>query len=300
MPSAVGTVNVPLIQWYPGHIAKAEKLLHSNLEKVDLIIEVRDARIPLATAHPYLDKWIKDKKHILVMNRRDMIPDTALQLWDKWLREKGENPLWANAKDGTGVGQIKEAAKQAGNELNKRRASRGMLQRPVRALTLGFPNVGKSALINRLVRKKVVQSSRRPGVTRSFRWVRIGGGTIDLLDAPGVLPARLEDQNSALKLALCDDIGQAAYEIESVAIAFIHIIQELELIPEAGVSLKLLEDRYKLPIPNGYSFAYQWLSNAADLHTSGDTRRMAIKLLDDFRKNLLGYISLELPSWHKK
>ena len=175
----------PAIQWYPGHIAKAEKALSDNLAKVDLVIEVRDARIPLATSHPRLQRWIRGKQHLLVLNRRDMLPVAAREAWDAWFRAAGQPVWWCDAKVGTGVKQLQQAAIRAGAALNARRSGRGMKPRPVRALTLGFPNVGKSALINRLVRQKVVESARRAGVTRSLRWVRLGQD-IDLLDAPGV------------------------------------------------------------------------------------------------------------------
>ena len=281
------------IQWYPGHIAKAEKQLSKNLEKVDLVIEVRDARIPISTSHPHLERWIKGKQHLLVVNRRDMISTQALKAWDAWFHKKGKAPLWCNAKDGIGVKQLQETAIRAGENLNKRRKARGMKSRPVRALTLGFPNVGKSALINRLVRKKVVTSSRKPGVTRALRWVRVGQD-LDLLDAPGVLPPRFDNQQAALKLALCDDIGQAAYDVESVAISFLDMLHRLETSKEAGVPVGILGQRYGLPF--GIENNERWLMMVAERHTSGDKRRMAQRVLDDFRRASLGLISLELPS----
>ena len=280
----------PAIQWYPGHIAKAEKSLTENLAKVDLVIEVRDARIPLATGHPRLQRWIKGKQHLLVINRRDMVSAEARQAWDQWFRAAGQTPWWCDAKVGTGVKHLQTAAIRAGEQLNARRAGRGMKPRPVRALMLGFPNVGKSALINRLVRRKVVDSARRAGVTRSLRWVRLGQD-LDLLDAPGVLPPRLDDQLAALRLALCDDIGQAAYEGEAVALAFLRLLALLEPVAGAGVAAGLLERRYGIPSqdPNA------WLEAAAARHTSGDEGRMAQRLLDDFRRAQLGPIALELP-----
>ena len=126
------------IQWYPGHIAKAENQLSKNLAKVDLIIEVRDARIPISTSHPHLERWIKGKQHLLVINRRDMISPPALQAWDESFRKKGLLPVWCNAKDGTGVKQLQQQAIKAGEKLNERRISRGMKSRPVRALTTTF------------------------------------------------------------------------------------------------------------------------------------------------------------------
>ena len=287
-------MNKQLIQWYPGHIAKAEKQLKEHLNKVDLIFEVRDARIPLATSHPYLQKWLRGKKQLLVINRKDMITIDAHQAWDKKFRSEGQVPWWCDAKAGTGVLQLKQAAIHAGQDLNKRRLDRGMKNRAIRVLTLGFPNVGKSALINRLVKKKAVSSSRRAGVTRSLRWVRLGQD-LDLLDAPGVLPPRLEDQQAALKLAMCDDIGQAAYDTEKVAIHFMSLLEKLENIKEAGIKSMCLQNRYGIFFNENLKDKYSWLLSAAERHTSGDTMRMSQRLLDDFRKNLLGNISLELP-----
>jgi ribosome biogenesis GTPase A len=162
---------------------------------------------------------------------------------------------------------------------------------------LGFPNVGKSALINRLVRQKVVDSARRAGVTRSLRWVRLGQD-LDLLDAPGVLPPRLDDQQAALRLALCDDIGQAAYDNEAAALAFLQLLTLLEAQPAAGVAPGLVEKRYGIALEalaGGGPDVEGWLAAAAARHTSGDSLRMATKVLDDFRCARLGAIALELP-----
>ncbi|HJN37111.1 MAG TPA: ribosome biogenesis GTPase YlqF [Prochlorococcaceae cyanobacterium Fu_MAG_50] len=288
-------MSAPLIQWYPGHIAKAEQQLSRNLDKVDLVIEIRDARIPLATGHPHLQRWIQGKQHLLVINRRDMVSAAARRLWDGWFRQQDQTPWWCDARAGTGVKQVQQAAIRAGEQLNQRRRLRGMRPRPVRALTLGFPNVGKSALINRLVRQKVVQSARRAGVTRTLRWVRLGQD-LDLLDAPGVLPSRLDDQQAALHLALCDDIGQAAYDTEIVAQAFLQRLRAASGMAAAGVDLTVLEKRYGVVHGDQQpDAAATWLVAAATRHTSGDTARMAQRLLDDFRRGLLGTIALELP-----
>ncbi len=287
-------MSSPTIQWYPGHIAKAEKQLSKNLDKVDLIIEVRDARIPLATSHPRLKRWTNGKEHLLVINRRDMISIEARMAWDQWFRQKGQVPWWCDAKSGIGVQQIQEAAIRSGKELNERRLKRGMQKRPVRALILGFPNVGKSALINRLVRKKVVDSARKAGVTRTLRWIRVGQ-RLDLLDAPGVLPPRIDNQHAALCLALCDDIGQAAYDVEIVAISFLKLLISLKYKTAAGVNSKLIKQRYGFPLVEETSDTHNWLTTVAEKHTSGNTSRMAQRLLDDYRKNLLGLIALELP-----
>ena len=295
MPCVGGAVSSPPIQWYPGHIAKAEQQLKRNLDKVDLVIEVRDARIPLATGHPHLNRWINGKQHLLVINRRDMVTSEARVAWEAWFKARGQRTVWCDAKAGTGVKQVQQAAIRAGDQLNERRRNRGMRPRPVRALTLGFPNVGKSALINRLVKQKVVASARRAGVTRTLRWVRLGQD-LDLLDAPGVLPPRLDDQQAALHLALCDDIGQAAYDGELVAQAFLNLLKGLQPQEASGVGLVLLESRYGVPLEGATEDPAYWLEAVAERHTSGDTARMAQRLLDDFRKSALGSIALELPA----
>ncbi|QNJ07277.1 ribosome biogenesis GTPase A [Synechococcus sp. MEDNS5] len=288
-------MSSPPIQWYPGHIAKAEQQLKRNLDKVDLVIEVRDARIPLATGHPHLNRWISGKQHLLVINRRDMVTPEARVAWETWFKARGQRTVWCDAKAGTGVKQVQQAAIRAGDQLNERRRNRGMRPRPVRALTLGFPNVGKSALINRLVKQKVVASARRAGVTRTLRWVRLGQD-LDLLDAPGVLPPRLDDQQAALHLALCDDIGQAAYDGELVAQAFLNLLKGLQPQEASGVGLALLESRYGVPLDGTTEDPAYWLEAVAERHTSGDTARMSQRLLDDFRKSALGSIALELPA----
>ena len=288
-------MSSPPIQWYPGHIAKAEQQLKRNLDKVDLVIEVRDARIPLATGHPHLNRWISGKQHLLVINRRDMVTPAARLAWEAWFKARGQRTVWCDAKAGTGVKQVQQAAIRAGDQLNERRRNRGMRPRPVRALTLGFPNVGKSALINRLVKQKVVASARRAGVTRTLRWVRLGQD-LDLLDAPGVLPPRLDDQQAALHLALCDDIGQAAYDGELVAQAFLNLLKGLQPQEASGVGLALLESRYGVPLDGTTEDTAYWLEAVAERHTSGDTARMSQRLLDDFRKSALGSIALELPA----
>ncbi len=203
--------------------------------------------------------------------------------------------------------QLQQAAIRAGDALNGRRPLPGMRPRPVRALMLGFPNVGKSALINRLVRQKVVDSARRAGVTRSLRWVRLGQD-LDLLDAPGVLPPRLDDQLAALRLALCDDIGQAAYDGEAVAMAFVQMLARLEAVAASGVKAGLLESRYGVAVSAwsplrsstqilcmlyGILMRMARLRAAAERHTSGDTARMAQRFLDDFRRGVLGPLALD-------
>ncbi|WP_353292770.1 ribosome biogenesis GTPase YlqF [Synechococcus sp. M16CYN] len=287
-------MSSPPIHWYPGHIAKSERQLKHHLDKIDLIIEVRDARIPLATGHPHINRWLKGKQHLLVINRCDMVTTAAREAWERWFRARGQRAVWCDAKAGAGVKRVQQTAIRAGNQLNERRRNRKMRPRPVRALALGFPNVGKSTLINRLAKQKVVASARRAGVTRTLRWVRLGR-ELDLLDAPGILPPYLDDQQAALYLALCDDIGQAAYDGELVARAFLQLLIGSQKRDASGITISVLETRYGIPVAEKTRDPAYWLQAAAARHTSGNTTRMAQRLLDDFRKSALGSIALELP-----
>jgi len=274
-----------LIQWYPGHISKAERQLKEQIKKVDVVLEVRDARIPLASHHPQVKEWIGEKPRILILNREDMITDSLRDEWRTWFRSKGEIPYFTNAKDGNGVKAIQKASQSAGIAVNERRHSRGMLPRPVRAVVIGFPNVGKSALINRLLKRKMVASARKAGVTRQLQWVRISE-EIELLDAPGIIPLKLENQEDALKLAICEDIGDAAYNNREVAQAFIDLLVNL------GTE-SVLHSRYDLdPLD---MTGEEFIIKLAQSKHNNDIERVSRQLLQDFRKGYLGTVSLEYP-----
>lgn len=282
-----------MIQWYPGHIAKAERELKEQLKRVDVVLEVRDARIPLSTHHPQLSEWIGSKARVLVLNRMDMITPAARRLWASWFREQEEIFYFTDAQQGKGVREVTEAAQEAGIQMNQRRRDRGMQPRPVRAVVIGFPNVGKSALINRLLGRRAVESARRPGVTRQLRWVRISD-QIELLDAPGIIPAKLNNQHKALKLAICEDIGEASYDNQRVAVGLVELIKDLENTSEPGLLPEApLKTRYELDATSLTGEDY--LHAVADYRHQGNVERTARQLLNDFRKGLLGTIPLELP-----
>jgi len=273
------------IQWYPGHIAKAEKQLLEQLKLVDVVIEVRDSRILMSSKHPKIEKWVEGKSHILVCNRIDAISSTVRSQWMRWFTEQERMAYFTDAQAGKGMVELLQAAQVAGEKVNERRHGRGMLPRPVRAVVVGFPNVGKSALINRLLKKKVVASANKPGVTRQLRWIRISD-EIELLDTPGVIPPLLHDQDAAMKLAICDDIGQAAYDNVLVAAEAVELLIKL--------NAKLIS-RYVID-PATVTSGIEYIHEVAALNKfQGDLDKVARLILYDFRKGKLGAIALEFP-----
>eukprot|EP00252_Welwitschia_mirabilis_P018276 TRINITY_DN405_c0_g3_i1.p1 TRINITY_DN405_c0_g3~~TRINITY_DN405_c0_g3_i1.p1 ORF type:complete len:368 (-),score=76.32 TRINITY_DN405_c0_g3_i1:243-1346(-) len=280
------------VQWYPGHIAKAEKELKQQLKLMDVIIEVRDARIPLSTGHPEMDSWIGDKKKILVLNRIDMISTAEKNAWSSYFKQKGLTVILANGKLGTGTMKLGRAAKSVAKSVNDRRRAKGLLPRAVRAGVVGYPNVGKSSLINRLLKRRICEAASRPGVTRELQWVRIGK-ELDLLDSPGILPMQLSDQVSAIKLAICDDIGEKSYSVTTIAAILIEILKNL---PSAGT--KILTNCYKIDADGCTGEVYL---KTIGLHLfKGDTNQAACRVLQDFRKGKFGWIALERPPPRRK
>ena len=258
-----------------------------QLKLVDVVIEVRDSRILMSSKHPKIEKWVEGKSHILVCNRIDAISSTAKSQWTRWFTEQDRMAYFTDAQVGKGMVDLLKAAQVAGEKVNERRKGRGMLPRPVRAVVVGFPNVGKSALINRLLKKKVVASANKPGVTRQLRWIRISN-EIELLDTPGVIPPLLHDQEAALKLAICDDIGQAAYDNVLVAAAAVDLLIQLN----AKLSSRYIID------PATVTSGIEYIHQVADLNKfQGDLDKVARLILYDFRKGKLGAIALEMPPY---
>jgi ribosome biogenesis GTPase A len=280
-------MSAPPIQWYPGHIAKAERQLKEQLRKVDVVLEILDARIPLASHHPQINSWIGTKPRIIVLNREDMIPEGAKQDWLRWFKSQAQAPYFTNAKQGKGIDAIKSAAQKTGVAMNQRRSDRGMRPRPVRAVVIGFPNVGKSALINRLVGKKIVVSERRAGVTRQLRWVKISQ-EIELLDAPGIIPWRLENQHDAVKLAICEDIGEASYDNQVVA------AEAINLLIKIGCD-QVLTSRFNFEFNPAETTGESFIQDVSDRFFKGDKERVARQILYDFRTGNMGKIALESP-----
>ncbi|MEW5318685.1 MAG: hypothetical protein WDW38_009887 [Sanguina aurantia] len=239
------SIEKHMVSWYPGHIARAERQLKEKLQMVDVVLEVRDARIPVSTCHPQLAEWLGSKPRLLVMNRTDMVSKADRIAWNKYFMDSSGQ----TASSGDGIKVLKSALTRAAAALNARRARRGLQPRAVRAVVIGFPNIGKSALINRLLNRKAVESADKVGVTRGLNWARLLG-QLDLLDAPGVIPASFRDQVAASRLAICNDIGEASYIDSLVAAAFVARVRRL---PDSVALLGRFSKRYGVDATAGTS-----------------------------------------------
>eukprot|EP00871_Galdieria_phlegrea_P000573 jgi/Galph1/1516/GphlegSOOS_G211.1 len=278
------------IQWYPGHIAKAERALKDKLKLVDVVLEVRDSRIPKSTGHPNLEDWLQGKKRLVVLNRSDTVSRGAQALWTQKLSQQGFSIFCTDAKSGKGVDQLKKALIRSGDEVNSKRKSKGLLPRAIRCAVIGFPNVGKSALINRLLKRSVVKSENRPGVTRTFQWINVSEH-IQLLDSPGIIPPKLVSQESAQMLAFCDDIGHGSYDIQVIAAALFDAVRlNIQLRPHDG-SFSLAKERFGPDLMN--HSGEQLLEIIANRSFGRNKEKAAQRLVADFRQGLWGRICLE-------
>lgn len=282
------------ISWYPGHIGKAERMMNEVLSMVDVVVELRDARAPAATTHPSVPQWVGSKGHVLALCRRDQVPDIAAKDWKAALDMDGQEPYMIDGVKGTGVAELRRAILRAGKHVNERRIRRGIRPRAVRCAVLGFPNVGKSALINRLVNRRKVRSENKPGVTRGFQWIRIDD-QVELLDSPGIIPANVVDQSTAYRLAMCDDIGQAAYENQQVAHALFELLMNVDARRPQYARLAKMRERYGIEIQD-CADGTDFIEQLAQTRFTGDIERAAFAFLKDFRKGRLGNLCIELPA----
>jgi ribosome biogenesis GTPase A len=200
-----------LINWYPGHIAKAQNTLKEQLKLIDFVLELVDSRLPSSGRFDVTNSLLRDKPRILVFTKSDMADKSRVQAWMNYYRSQGLTVIAINAQTGQGMPGLQKAMQIESDKVKAKMVARGRLPRASRVMVVGQPNVGKSSLINKLAKKRAVDVGNKPGVTKGVRWIRLGG-SLDLMDTPGIIPAKLDNQALALKLALVGSVSTEAYD----------------------------------------------------------------------------------------
>lgn len=205
------------IQWFPGHMAKARREVTEKLKLVDIIFELIDARLPLSSRNPMIDEVINQKPRLLILNKSDMADEHETRKWVEYFAQRGHKAVAINSLEGKGLQQVTKAAQEILKEKFDRMKSRGMKPRAIRAMIVGIPNVGKSTLINRLAKKNIAKTGNTPGVTKAQQWIKVGK-ELELLDTPGILWPKFEDQEVGYKLALTGAIKDTITNMEDLAV----------------------------------------------------------------------------------
>lgn len=225
------------IQWFPGHMAKARREVSENLKLVDIIFELVDARLPLSSRNPMIDEVINQKPRLLILNKQDMADENETRKWIRYFEERGHKAVAINSLEGKGLQAVTKAAQEILQDKWARMKAKGMKPRAIRAMIVGIPNVGKSTLINRLAKKNIAKTGNTPGVTKAQQWIKVGK-ELDLLDTPGILWPKFEDQEVGYKLALTGAIKDTIMNMEDLAV---YGLRFLSLHYPAR-----MEERYKL------------------------------------------------------
>ncbi|WP_432202115.1 ribosome biogenesis GTPase YlqF [Staphylococcus warneri] len=216
------------IQWYPGHMAKAKREVSEQLKKVDVVFELVDARIPYSSRNPMIDEVIKQKPRVVILNKKDMTNLKELEKWEQYFEEKGYYPVAVDAKHGKNLKDVERAAIQATKEKFDREKAKGLRPRAIRAMIVGIPNVGKSTLINKLANRSIAQTGNKPGVTKQQQWIKVGT-SLQLLDTPGILWPKFEDEEVGKKLSLTGAIKDSIVHLDEVAIYGLQFMIEKDL-----------------------------------------------------------------------
>lgn len=278
------------INWYPGHMKKTKELVQKNLKLVDVVVELLDARIPFSSRNPDIDRFVGDKPRVVVLNKADISDPNKLNQWVDYYKKRGIKAIPVDTLKGKGVNKIIEECKNETKEKMEALVKKGRIERPIRIMIVGIPNVGKSSLINKLTGRKSTQTGDKPGVTKGKQWVKLKGN-LELLDTPGILWPKFEDENVALKLAFCRAIKDEVLDVDTLGLRLIGKLMEIE--PEK------LKERYKLnelgeePIDTmdmiGIKRGLILKKNELDY------TRIATTVLNEFRDGKLGRITLETP-----
>lgn len=299
IPSAFPTVNnmdgvnyeKMNIQWFPGHMTKAQRMIEDSIKQVDAVCEILDARIPNSSRNPDIDRLAAGKPRLIILNRTDLADPSITAQWREFFEVQGIKILETDAKSGKGVSGFAPALSELLKDKIASYAAKGQVNRPMRVMILGIPNVGKSTFINKIAKRKAAIAGDKPGVTRGKQWINIDKG-LDLLDTPGILWPKFDSQEVGEMLAITNAIKADVLDKETLAANFMMRLREMY--PEA------LTARYKLepdPEANGFELLEQAAKKRGFLISKGeyDIERMANTLLGEYHDGKLGRISLEKP-----
>lgn len=280
------------IQWFPGHMAKTRKLIKSNLSLVDAVVEILDARTPFSSRNPEMDRLTSGKPRMVILNKSDLADEKATEKWIAFFRSQGITAISADCKSGKGIKNFIPAVKnQLLKSLLEKYQSKGINGKPLRLMIVGIPNVGKSSFINKMAGTKKAKAEDRPGVTRDKQWVKISTG-VEMLDMPGVLWPKFENQNVACRLAFTGAIKDDVLDIETLAAKLLKFL--------SGRYPQNIQERYKIDFSQedtGYQLLEKTGRKRGMLISGGEvnTERTAITVIDEYRAGKLGRITLELP-----
>ncbi len=276
-------------QWYPGHMTKAKRQMQEDMKLIDLVIELVDARIPLSSRNPDIDELGKHKARLILMNKADLASREQTEAWDAFFQSKGYFTVNLDARTKTGMKNITELVMEACKEKIERDRRRGIKNRPVRAMVVGIPNVGKSTFINTYAGRACTKTGNKPGVTKGKQWIRLNKN-VELLDTPGILWPKFEDQRVGLYLALIGSIKEEILNIDELSLELIQILTE----KYPGV----LKERYDVEESQTPAELLGEIARNRNCIKKGneiDYSKTAALLLDEFRSGRLGKITLEFP-----
>ncbi len=276
-------------QWYPGHMTKAKRMMQENIKLIDLVIELVDARIPMSSRNPDIDELGKNKARLILLNKSDLAEDRWNDAWAEFFKQKGYAVVKVNSKKGGGMKSIQNVIQEACKEKIERDRKRGILNRPVRAMVVGIPNVGKSTFINSLAGKACAKTGNKPGVTKGKQWIRLNKN-VELLDTPGILWPKFEDQMVGQRLAFIGSIKDEILNIEELSAEMITFMREYY----PGV----LAEKYAITEEEDSYVTLSEIARSRHCLVRGnelDTEKAAALFVDDFRNGRLGRITLEFP-----
>ncbi len=276
-------------QWYPGHMTKAKRMMQENIRLIDVIIELVDARIPASSRNPDIEQLAAGKKRVILLNKYDLADDIYTGEWKEYYDKKGYFTALVNSKSGKGIRDVNNVIMEACKEKIERDRKRGILNRPVRAMIAGIPNVGKSTFINSFAGKACTRTGDKPGVTKGKQWIRLNKN-VELLDTPGILWPKFEDQDIGLRLALIGSINDDILQLEELAAELILILgRDYPEMLEKYLGFDISYEPYELLEKYAIKRGCRIKGDEADM------KRAAILLLDDYRGGKIGKITLERP-----